>query len=133
MQTGQSFPRSILIVEDEELLAEAIKIKLEEQGYKTLTARTVDQAYDYLREIGPVGAIWLDHYLPGKMGVELLKLVRRTQEWKDIPVFLVTNTVENETVNQYLKLGISQYYTKVLTPLEKIVTMITAQLQNFSK
>ncbi len=123
---------SILVVEDEELLAEAIKIKLTNVGFKVLTARTVDQAWDYLHDIGPVDAVWLDHYLPGKTGDELVTAMRKEENLKSIPVYLVTNSINPEVVNKYIKLGINQYYTKALTKLEKVVSMITAELQGFA-
>jgi len=133
MVSSSILGRSILVVEDEELLAEAIKIKLDSNGYKVLVARTVDQAWDYLHDIGPVDVIWLDHFLPGKTGDELLAAVRKDPALKDIPVYLVTNSINPEIVNKYVKLGIQQYYTKALTRLEKIVSMIEADLQGYTK
>ena len=125
--------KSILIVEDEELLAEAVKIKLERSGYKVLSARTVDQAWDYLHDIGHIDVVWLDHFLPGKTGDVLVAAIRRDEALKNTPVYLVTNSINPEIVNKYLKLGIKQYYTKALTSLEKIVNMIEADMQGFSK
>jgi DNA-binding response OmpR family regulator len=55
--------KTILIVEDERPLANAIKIKLELNGFETVTARSVAQALDYLENINEINAIWLDHYL----------------------------------------------------------------------
>lgn len=126
-------PRSILVVEDEELLAEAIKYKLDGYGYKTLVARTVDQALDYLREIGPVETIWLDHYLPGKTGDELLRIIRQDPAYKNIAVYLVTNTIDPQVINLYLRYGIRQYYSKVVTKLETIVSLIEAQRQGYNQ
>lgn len=124
-------PRSILVVEDEELLAEAIKIKLEQAGYRVLTARTVEQAWDYLQEIGPVETMWLDHYLPGRTGLELLQAIRQDPKFKDIAVYLVTNSIDPSIINTYLKYGIRQYYSKVVTRLEKIVSLIEAERQGY--
>jgi len=127
----QAPPRSILVVEDEELLSEAIKLKLEQAGYRVLTARTVDQALDYLHEIGPVETIWLDHYLPGRTGIELVQTIRQDPNLKNIAVYLVTNSIDPQVVNAYLRQGIRQYYSKVLTKLEKIVSLIEAERQGY--
>ncbi|MBI5466766.1 MAG: response regulator [Candidatus Kerfeldbacteria bacterium] len=123
---------SILVVEDEELLSEAIKLKLEKSGYKVLLARTVDQALDYLNEIPEIDVVWLDHYLPDKTGDELVTAMKKDEKLKLLPIYLVTNSINPEIVNKYLRLGISQYYPKALTKLEKIVSMISAELQGFS-
>lgn len=129
--TYQIPPRSILVVEDEELLSEAIKIKLEQAGYRVLTARTVDQALDYLHEIGPVETIWLDHYLPGRTGLELVQTIKQDPKLQNIAVYLVTNSIDPQIINTYLKYGIRQYYSKVLTRLEKIVSLIEAERQGY--
>lgn len=68
--------RTILVVEDEYPLASAIQDKLESQGFGVVCARTVTQAVNYLEEISPIHAIWLDHYLFGQQsGLEFLTLL----------------------------------------------------------
>lgn len=121
--------KSILVVEDEELLAEAIKLKLQQSGFKVLGARTVDQAWDYLNEIGPVSAVWLDHFLPEKNGDVLVDAMKHDPRFAAIPIFLVTNTIEPKVINKYIRLGIAQYYVKVITKLENIIHMVEAELQ----
>ena len=54
----------VLIVEDELPLLNAIKTKLEAEGFDTVSARTADEAYNFLKDI-KVDLIWLDHYLLG--------------------------------------------------------------------
>ena len=122
-------PRSILVIEDEELLQEAIKAKLEKDGYRVAGARMVDQAVDFLNTIEHVDAIWLDHYLPDYTGLDFLEAIRKNPVWAKIPVYLVTNTVNPEIINKYLALGIRQYYVKMLTKLETIVSRIEVDLQ----
>src|SRR5690349_14429336 len=121
--------KSILVIEDEELLQEAIKAKLEKDGYQVIGARMVDQAVDFLSTIGHVDAIWLDHYLPGYTGLDFLEALRKNPTWKETPVYLVTNTVNPEIINKYLHLGVREYYVKMLTKLETIVSRIEIDLQ----
>lgn len=121
--------RSILVIEDEELLLEAIKAKLEKDGYRVAGARMVDQAVDFLNAIEHVDAIWLDHYLPDFTGLDFLTQLKKNPAWANIPVYLVTNTVDPQIINKYLALGIRQYYVKMLTRLDTIVTRIELDLQ----
>lgn len=121
--------KSILIVEDEELLQEAIIAKLEKDGYRPVGARTVEQALDFLNTFGAVDAIWLNHYLPGQTGLDFTPVLRHNPQWAKIPVFLVTNTVQPEIINEYIKLGVAQYYVKMLTRLETIISRIELELQ----
>ena len=60
MITKSKNQRTILVVEDERPLVKIIETKLEKHGFNVVTARTVDQGFEYLKEIGNIDAIWLD-------------------------------------------------------------------------
>lgn len=119
----------ILIVEDDEPLLEAVSTKLTNAGLKPLATRSVDQALDFLKNIPQVDAIWVDHYLPEKTGDELVKSLRKDPKYAQTPIFLVTNSVSPEIINHYIGYGITQYFLKVVSPLETIINAITLYLQ----
>ncbi|HPS21202.1 MAG TPA: hypothetical protein PLO44_00095 [Candidatus Paceibacterota bacterium] len=56
----------ILVVEDEMPLLQAIKIKLEKNNFDVVTARTIEQAINYVQDLDRIDGVWLDHYLLGK-------------------------------------------------------------------
>ena len=124
--------KTILVVEDERPLAEAIKTKLEKSGFAVVTSRTVQQTLDYLEDIGVVDAIWLDHYLLGKeSGLDFVtKLKTSDGRWKNIPIFVVSNTASPDKVQSYLRLGIHKYYTKADHRLDEIISDINSFLKN---
>lgn len=124
--------RVILILEDDEPLLEAVSTKLQQNSFQTISTRSVDQAISFLQTVERVDAVWLDHYLPGKNGEEFLQFLRQDPKWKDLPVFLITNSISPEVVNRYLKLGVTQYFTKMLTSLDQIITSIDVFLQTKS-
>lgn len=115
--------KTILVVEDERPLVEAIRIKLEKSGFAVTTARAVKQALQYLTEGVKVDAIWLDHYLLGQEdGLDLVAKIKEDgSPWKDIPVFVVSNTATADKVQSYLRLGVNKYYTKADFSLELII------------
>lgn len=122
---------TILVMEDERPLLDAIKLKLEKVGLTVVTARTVAQGLDYLSSLKKVDAVWLDHYLLGKeSGLDFVaKLKENGSPWANIPVFVVSNTASNEKVNAYLRFGINKYYTKSNYRLDQIVKDILDDLQ----
>lgn len=124
--------KTILVVEDERPLLDAIKIKLEKNGFVVVTARSVEQTMDYLNEIGTVDAIWLDHYLLGKeSGLDFVTKLKSTNEkWIRIPVFVVSNTATPDKVQAYIRFGINKYYTKSDHKLEEIINDIRIFLEN---
>lgn len=113
---------TILVIEDERPLQKVIKLQFEERGFEVVTARTVAQAFDLLQEVPGIKAIWLDHYLLGKEdGLDLVARLKESAEWKNIPVFVVSNTASEDKVKTYLSFGVEKYYTKSDYKLEHIV------------
>lgn len=124
--------KTILVVEDERPLLEAIKTKLERSGFAVVTARTVEQTMDYMNELGTVDAVWLDHYLLGKEnGLDFVtKLKTHDGAWSKIPIFVVSNTASPDKVQAYIRFGVNKYYTKADHKLEEIIADIKAFLEN---
>jgi len=114
--------RNVLIVEDEKPLLNAIRIKLENSGFDVLTARTVDQALHYMEDVGKIDVIWLDHYLLGKgTGLDFVVAIKSNEKWKQIPIFVVSNTASQDKVKAYIKFGVTKYYTKADYRLDQII------------
>jgi len=118
--------KTILVVEDEEALLNAVKSKLEIHDFNVITARSVKQAVDYLNNINKIDLVWLDHYLLGKEnGLDLVSLMKDVNsKWKKIPIFVVSNTATPEKVDSYLHFGVDKYYTKSDYRLEDIINDI---------
>lgn len=121
----------ILVVEDEVPLQNAIRTKLELNNFSVVTARSVDQALKHLADVDDIEAIWLDHYLLGKEnGLNFLsKLKSDGAKWKNIPVFVVSNTASEDKVASYLQLGANKYYTKADYRLDQIIADIKTHLE----
>lgn len=124
--------KTILVIEDERPLLEAIKAKLEKNGFNVVTARSVEQGLDYLEDLERVDAIWLDHYLLGKEdGLDFVtKLKSHNGKWKQIPIFVVSNTASPAKVQSYIRLGISKYYVKAEHRLDAIIKDIKSSFDH---
>jgi CheY-like chemotaxis protein len=129
-------PRTILVVEDELLYLELVVIRCEQIGFEVISARTVDEALSLLEQLQTVDltpktvdAIWLDHFLPEKNGNEFVSEILKHDVYKNIPIFLVTNAVESEIINWYLRAGIKQHFPKITAKPEQIVAAIDLYLQ----
>lgn len=120
---------NIMVVEDEDLLLQAITTKMEKQGINTIPCTRGEQALDYLESMEKLpNAIWLDYYLKGSMnGLEFLQKLKAKDEWKDIPVIVVSNTASDEKVKNILALGANKYMLKAEHRLDELVDTI----QNF--
>ena len=122
--------KTILVLEDERPLLEAIKKKLEISGFAVLSARSVEQAIEYLKDVGDIAVIWLDHYLLGKEnGLDFVTRMKGNEEWKKIPIFVVSNTASPDKMTSYIELGVDKYYTKADYRLDQIIADIQISLQ----
>lgn len=112
----------ILVVEDEMPLQNAIRLKLEKGGFQVLTARSVEQATNHIKDVPGISVIWLDHYLlGGKTGLDFVVSLKNNKKYKNIPIFVVSNTVSSDKVKTYLSLGATKYYTKANYRLDQII------------
>lgn len=121
--------QKILLVEDEVSFSAIIESKLREHGYKIKTAKTAKAAIETL-EKHHFDAIWTDHYMPGKNGLEFVKKLKKYKKFKDIPVFVVSNTADGEDMYEYVRLGVTSYYVKSETKLKDIINDINQALKH---
>lgn len=112
----------VLVVEDEEVLLSLIEKKLEKENFEVIGVRTVSDAVKILEEQKDVSIIWLDHYLLGEeTGLDFVAKIKKHEKWKNIPVFVVSNTAGPEKRQIYIKLGITKYYVKSDYHLDDII------------
>lgn len=118
-------PRSavILIVEDEDNDVLFLKRALKKANvpFPVRVARDGQQAIDYLsgtgvfqnREQYPIPCIIiLDLKLPKKNGIEVLQWLRRREEFRDLPVVMVTSTAEKAEKEVAFHDGIEAFLVK---------------------
>jgi len=121
---------TILVVEDEKALSAAIQRKLELSGFEIKVANSVAGALEIIENNPSVKAIWLDHYLLGKEdGLDLAIRLKGDERYKNIPIFIVSNTASHDKVKSYIELGIEKYYTKSDFSLAEIIADISATIK----
>lgn len=83
----------ILIVEDEKLLADSIKLLLEKHGFEADAVYDGDTGEMYVRQ-GIYDLLILDVMLPGKNGYDLARQVRK--DHLGVPILMLTAKSELE-------------------------------------
>jgi CheY-like chemotaxis protein len=128
---GESKMKTILVLEDEIPLQNAIETRLRGNGFNVLTVRRVVNGLDVLESEEVIDAIWLDHYLLGKEdGLDFVAKVKENKQWRSIPIFVVSNTASPKKFQTYLKLGVRDYYLKADFKLENIINEIKKTINN---
>ena len=100
--------QQILVVEDEENLAEALKFNLERQGYGVTLA---SNGYDALSSMDALlpQLVVLDVMLPGLDGFEVCRRIRMTS---NVPIIMLTARGEEVDRVLGLEIGADDYLTK---------------------
>ena len=121
--------KTILIVEDEEDLAQALKIKLEEVGFDTLIAYDGESGLRVALDRHP-DLVLLDILLPGMDGMELLKQLRKDEWGKKAVVILLTNVDDIETIAKVIEDEGYEYFVKTDWKMDEIVSKIQKKLED---
>ena len=109
----------VLVVEDEKRLAETIADIIEEAGDTVDVQNNGEDGY-YDAVSGIYDAIVLDVMLPGMDGVELLKKIRASAKFSDLPVIMATAKGTEYEKIQSLDLGADDYIVKPFGVMELI-------------
>ncbi|MBN2580756.1 MAG: response regulator transcription factor [Pirellulales bacterium] len=106
-----SHPAHILVVEDEQHLADGIRYNLVAEGYRVSTVGDGPAALRILRE-NPraVDLVILDLMLPGMSGYAVCEEIRRTDV--AIPILILTARTLIEDRTRGFEVGANQYLTK---------------------
>jgi len=85
--------KQVLVVDDDENTRRFLSVALSENGYDPITACDGEEGLTQIQESKP-DLILLDVMMPKKTGFVLFKQLRRKEEYKDIPVIMLTGVAE---------------------------------------
>ena len=120
----------ILVVDDEEHIAELISYNLTNNGYKVIIANNGIDAVKLAVEEKP-SLILLDLMIPGKDGYDVCKDVRSNSEIKNIPIIMLTAKSEEVDKILGLELGADDYITKPFS-IRELLARVKAVLRRFN-
>ncbi|MCK5287076.1 MAG: response regulator transcription factor [Thermodesulfovibrionia bacterium] len=113
----------ILVVEDEEKIAEIVKAYLKKEGFQVVVAETGEKALSVLKDGFDV--VILDLMLPDIAGEDICQTIRKDS---DIPVIMLTAKSEEEDRIKGLGIGADDYVVKPFSPRE-LVARVKALLR----
>lgn len=103
--------QKIVIVEDNESLAEIYKIRLETLGYTCFVANDGLKALEVIERELP-DLVLLDMMVPKMAGDQILENMRKSEWGKDIKVFVISNLNESDAPAGIREQGIEGYAVK---------------------
>jgi len=104
----------ILLVEDDQTLAEITAFRLELLGYRVAMSRSVDETHQRLADELP-DVIILDLAIAGGEGIELLNRLSNDQRTGHVPVMVFSTSADLEDVQRAYNAGAAEY---LVTPYD---------------
>jgi len=120
--------KNILVVEDEEAIAEAVRARLASEGYRVQVVHDGPQALRAAAEERP-DLVVLDLMLPGMDGLEVCREIQRT-DW--VPVLMLTARTEETDKVAGFAVGADDYLTKPFS-LRELAARVKAILRRMER
>jgi DNA-binding response OmpR family regulator len=120
--------QTVLVVDDEAAIAEAVRARLESEGYRVVVALDGPEAIEAHREHQP-DLVVLDLMLPGMDGLEVCKRIQRDR-WT--PVLMLTAKTEEADKIAGFAVGADDYLTKPFS-LRELTVRVRAILRRVER
>ncbi len=120
--------KKVLVVEDEQAIAEAVRARLDSEGYDVAVASDGPRAIETVRRDRP-DLVVLDLMLPGMDGLEVCREIQK-DAW--IPVLMLTARTEEADRVAGLAVGADDYLTKPFS-MRELVARVRAILRRIER
>lgn len=117
---------TVLICDDDEAILESVRIYLDNEGYKVLTACDGEQALELINK-NTIHCVVLDIMMPKLDG---LKTTLKIREKYNFPIILLSAKSEDTDKITGLGFGADDYVTKPFNPLE-LVARVKSQIRRY--
>ena len=122
----QSGVRTVLVVDDEEIVRRTTRSVLERKGYRVLLAENGQQAVELFREHAPeISVVLLDLTMPVMGGEEAARYLHAVRH--DVPILVSSGYDENEVARRFAGSRVAGYVRKPYTAstlLERIQAVV---------
>lgn len=119
--------KTVLVVEDDSNIAELLRLYLEKEGYRVLTAADGLKGVELFRT-GEPDLVLLDIMLPGLDGWGVCRTIRQSSQ---VPIIMLTARGEERDELQGFSLGVDEYISKPFSP-KILVARVEAILRRTS-
>lgn len=110
--------KTILVVDDSSTVRKFASISLSMQGFTVITAQDGMDALEKLPD-QVVNLVITDLNMPHMDGFELIRALKENEEYKDIPIIILSSLSDSINKEQGKRLGVYSYLVKPFS-LEKI-------------
>ncbi len=115
--------KTILLVEDEPLLGNLLKQRLEKENFKVFLSKDGEEARSFLKNQVP-DLILLDIILPNISGFELMEEFQSDPQISKVPVVVISNLGQESDISKGKSLGAVEYFVKAQVSIEELFNYV---------
>jgi len=120
--------KTILIVEDDEILMRALYLLFHKGEYTIASANDGETALNMTERLKP-DIVLLDLLMPKMNGFDYLRSVKANSKLKDIPVIVLSNLGDKDDIEKAKSLGAEDYFIKSNTDLSVLFDKVKKRLE----
>ena len=101
----------ILVVDDDKTTRKLLNLFLKAKGYEVVTA---ENGLDAMEKLGTenINLVVTDMNMPYMDGIELTRNLRSDDNWKNIPIVMVTTEADDDEKKKAMDAGVDDYLVK---------------------
>ncbi len=115
--------KTILLIEDEPLLANLLKQRLEKENFKVIHVLDGEEGLRTLKSLHP-DLILLDIILPKLSGFEVMERLKNDPTFGETPLVIISNLGQESDVERGRVLGAIGYFVKAKTSIEDLIKKV---------
>lgn len=120
--------KKILIVEDDAFIRDIYETKFLQEGFEVFSAENGVEALKQIEKNVP-NVVLLDFVMPYMDGMETLKNIKKNDDWKKIPIIMLTNISDKEKVADGINNEVDDYLIKSHFTPSEVVEKVNALLK----
>jgi DNA-binding response OmpR family regulator len=121
--------KKVLIIEDDQLVANIYRNKFLVEGYQVEIAPDGEGGLEIIRRFHP-DVILLDLILPKMSGVDVIKLVRAELDFARIPIIVFSNTYLTNMIQEAWKAGATKCLSKINCSPKEVLDIMRQAITN---
>ncbi len=126
---SKSNKRTVLIVEDQFSMAEALSLKLKKE-YNVLVANDGEEGLNIALKKKP-DLVMLDIMMPKMDGLTVMNKIREDNKWgTDVPIIMLTNISDPVHVAEAAKFGVFDFLVKTDWKLDDVARIVKEKIDN---
>ena len=119
-ESRQQAPRCILVVDDEPLIGKAVSSVLRTEGFEVEWLDDGCRTVEKIQAMPSLVLVLLDVVMPGVNGFDVLRQIRAHEQYKNLPVVMLTGHDDPEYVAEGLRAGADGFILKPFKPARLI-------------